>query len=183
MSIAKCCPYSDEKENCKFEIYSGHPRFDKCSTCERFLKQKFPDIDTSKFNIDENGNVLRDKRMSEEKIFKGFPLDEKGCVQGAYPCFSSVVESQVKKITELENEFVMKIFRNLHIDTDVLMKQKAEIDRLSFENEQLKAQIEKMKCCFNCENFFVCSNEKEKIKYTKRMRMIKFPCCWRLRES
>ena len=82
--------------------------------------------------------------MSEKKYFKGFSLDEKGCVQGAYPCFSSVVESQVKKITELENEFVMKTFRNLHIDTDVLMKQKAEIDRLSFENEQLKARFEKL---------------------------------------
>lgn len=67
MSIARCCPYSDEKENCKFEIYSGFPRFDKCSTCERFLKQKFPDIDTSKFNIDENGNVLRDKGKLKAK--------------------------------------------------------------------------------------------------------------------
>lgn len=47
----------------------------------------------------------------------------------------------------------MKTFRNLHIDTDVLMKQKAEIDRLSFENEQLKAQIEEMKNCYNCSNF------------------------------
>lgn len=67
MSITRPCPYSEEKEFCKYETYRGQPRFDKCSTCERFLKKKFPDINTSKFNIDENGNVLRDKRMSENE--------------------------------------------------------------------------------------------------------------------
>lgn len=125
---------------------------------------ELPNIDTSKYNIDENGNVLRDKRISIEKTFKGFPLDEKGCVQGAYPYFSSVVESQVKKITELENEFVMKIFRNLHIDTDVLMKQKAEIDRLSFENEQLKRKIGVMQSC----HFNSCIGCNDKICEVKK---------------
>jgi DNA-binding phage protein len=65
MSIGKCCPYSDEKENCKFEIYYGQPRFEKCPTCERFLKKQLPDIDTPKYKIDERGNVIRDKKMSE----------------------------------------------------------------------------------------------------------------------
>lgn len=68
MSIVKCCPYrEEEKELCKYEIYYGQPRFCKCSTCGRFLKKTLPDIDTSKYNIDESGNVLRDKRMTEEK--------------------------------------------------------------------------------------------------------------------
>lgn len=42
MSISKCCPYSIEKENCKFEIETGRPRLDKCSTCDRVkTKNKF----------------------------------------------------------------------------------------------------------------------------------------------
>lgn len=32
--------------------------------------KEFPDIDTSKFKIDENGNVLRNKRMSDEELEK-----------------------------------------------------------------------------------------------------------------
>lgn len=40
MSIARCCPYSDEKEECKYEKHWFHPSFNKCQTCERFLKQK-----------------------------------------------------------------------------------------------------------------------------------------------
>lgn len=33
MSIARSCPHSEEKDNCKFETYYGHPRLNKCSTC------------------------------------------------------------------------------------------------------------------------------------------------------
>lgn len=29
MSIARDCPYSEEQEHCKYEIYSGQPRFEK----------------------------------------------------------------------------------------------------------------------------------------------------------
>lgn len=49
MSIGKCCPYSEEKEECKYEKYWFHPNFEKCPTCERFITQK--------------GNYARDKRM------------------------------------------------------------------------------------------------------------------------
>lgn len=120
--------------------------------------------------------------MIEKKYFKGFSLDEKGCVQGAYPCFSSVVESQLNKITELENEFVMKTFRNLHIDPDVLIKQKAEIDRLSFENEQLKARFEKLLDfvaknyideCDVCELTDTCINSEGVCPFAKSNRNIK----------
>ena len=31
---------------------------------------KLPNIDTSKYNIDESGNVLRDRRMTEEELEK-----------------------------------------------------------------------------------------------------------------
>lgn len=61
MGIARNCPYSDDEENCRYEIFAWQPRLNKCPTCERFLKKRFPDIDTSRYNIDENGNVLRDK--------------------------------------------------------------------------------------------------------------------------
>lgn len=35
MSLVRCCPYREEKENCKYEVYYGQPRFDKCPTCKR----------------------------------------------------------------------------------------------------------------------------------------------------
>lgn len=38
MSVVQCCPY-EEKERCKYEIYYGQPRFDKCSTCNRMKKK------------------------------------------------------------------------------------------------------------------------------------------------
>lgn len=38
MSVAKCCPYSADYENCKFELYSGQLKFNKCSTCDRMKK-------------------------------------------------------------------------------------------------------------------------------------------------
>lgn len=59
MSVARNCPYSDNEENCRYEIFTWVPRLNKCSNCERFLKKRFPNIDTSSYNIDENGNVLR----------------------------------------------------------------------------------------------------------------------------
>ena len=34
MSIATYCPYSEEKDNCKYEIYDGQPKYDKYSTCK-----------------------------------------------------------------------------------------------------------------------------------------------------
>lgn len=39
MSIARSCPHSEEKDNCKFETYYGHPRLEKCSTCNRIKKE------------------------------------------------------------------------------------------------------------------------------------------------
>ena len=60
MSVARNCPYSDNEENCRYEIFTWVPRLNKCSNCERFLKKRFPNIDTSSYNIDENGNVLRE---------------------------------------------------------------------------------------------------------------------------
>ena len=64
MNIARKCPYSDDEENCRCEIFAWQPRLNKCSTCERF-----PNINTSSYNIDEYGNVLRDKRITIRKLY------------------------------------------------------------------------------------------------------------------
>lgn len=86
------------------------------------------------------------------KTFKGFDLDKNGCIVGAYPSFTvhSELREVIETITEKENEYVLRLFTSMNIDPDVLVKQKAEIEKLNIENEQLKAQIEKMKCCGNC---------------------------------
>ena len=67
MSVARNCPYSDNEENCRYEIFTWVPRLNKCSNCERFLKKRFPNIDTSSYNIDENGNVLREVEVSKNQ--------------------------------------------------------------------------------------------------------------------
>ena len=59
MSIAKCCPYSEEKEECKYEKYWFHPRFDMCPTCDRKKKAaEKPDLkqenEESKTKVSDN---------------------------------------------------------------------------------------------------------------------------------
>lgn len=68
MSVARNCPYSDNEENCRYEIFTWVPRLNKCSNCERFLKKRFPNIDTSSYNIDENGNVLREVEGGKDMV-------------------------------------------------------------------------------------------------------------------
>ena len=70
MSVARNCPYSDNEENCRYEIFTWVPRLNKCSNCERFLKKRFPNIDTSSYNIDENGNVLREVVEMKEVTYE-----------------------------------------------------------------------------------------------------------------
>lgn len=75
---------------------------------------------------------------------------------------------------ELENKLV-DLF-------DVIEDYAQQIDRLQKENEQLKALIEKMKCCSNCRNLSRCTRERESIVEKKQIVLIKFPCCWELEE-
>lgn len=64
MGIVNHCPYIEEKENCKFEIYDGQPRFDKCSTCDR--------VNIDKMEIMKNGLCLNDIQEYAHKLFKSF---------------------------------------------------------------------------------------------------------------
>ena len=68
LSVARNCPYSDNEENCRYGIFTWVPRLNKCSNCERFLKKRFPNIDTSSYNIDENGNVLREVEGGKDMV-------------------------------------------------------------------------------------------------------------------
>ena len=95
------------------------------------------------------------RKMTETKTFKDFVLDEIGRVKGAYPSFDVYpqIQNAIETIAKNENEYIMQILAELKIDPDVLTKQKAEIERLSIENKQLKQKIEKMKNHTNCKFF------------------------------
>ena len=63
MSIATYCPYSKERENCKYEIYDGQPKYDKCSTCNWYKTKVFTgEIELSLSEIQE----------CSHKLFKSF---------------------------------------------------------------------------------------------------------------
>ena len=98
---------------------------------------ELPDIDTSKYNIDENGNVLRDKRMSENEyeltiVFKS--------------------ETPFYEIRSFIVNDLLDNFNNLQM-WDFKRKKDGIISKLKQENEQLKQQIEKMKRCVNCKYY------------------------------
>ena len=84
----------------------------------------------------------------QEKTFKGFPLDVRGDVIGAFPSVNVIqqqTENAIKQLAEKTDQAIIGYCLKFNIDPDVLMKQKAEI-------ELLQMKIEKMKCCENCKN-------------------------------
>ena len=130
MSIARNCPYSDSEENCRYEIFAWQPRLNKCSTCERFLKKRFPDIDTSKFNIDENGNVLRDNgRMTDNTLDKIKELEEQN-------------QSLAKRVCELQSDLAKKKSKNEKI-TERLEKEKCELLGIIQGKDKVIQELEK----------------------------------------
>ena len=105
MGIARNCPYSDDEENCRYEIFAWQPRLNKCPTCERFLKKRFPDIDTSRYNIDENGNVLRDKgRMTDNTKTLYNALDKIKELEKEKCELLGIIQGKDKVIQELKKE-------------------------------------------------------------------------------
>ena len=75
----------------------------------------------------------------------------------------------MKQFAENQNKMILDYCTKLKIDPDVLEKQLKEIQMLKMIIKQKDEQIEKMKCCANCEwsmvedtNETVCIKELEK---------------------
>ena len=111
--------------------------------------------------------------MTDKKTFKGFPLDSRGDVIGAFPTVDVIQERTkdlMNEVTGNINQMTIDYCLKFNIDPDVLIKQKAEIELLQMKIADIKAncdlaiegrdikikeleqQIEKMKCCFNCKH-------------------------------
>lgn len=89
---------------------------------------KLPNIDTSKYNIDESGNVLRDRRMTEEELEK------------------KAIEYRIELVpyTELGYPDVeIPVYSALQISEAYIAGAK---------EMQLKQKLEEMKCCHSCQS-------------------------------
>lgn len=120
MSIAQCCPYSDEKEECKYERYWFHPRLDKCSTCER-KKRKEPDLKQENEQLKARVSYLEDNlrvaRKDRERL----------------------QEDVAKGIEEFIKE---KPATSLHLLANKELRE--ELEKLKKENEQLQIENKKI---------------------------------------
>ena len=104
---------------------------------------ELPDIDTSKYNIDESGNVLRDKKITDEEKYEEF-------VNFTCEMLGLNKPIDILKLCQLTSDFIRPY--------------EMKIKELEKENEQLKQQTEKMKCCGNykyCDNDNPCFLHKE----------------------
>ena len=140
MSVARNCPYSDNEENCRYEIFTWVPRLNKCSNCERFLKKRFPNIDTSSYNIDENGNVLREVEggmTDKEKEFQAAWYDY--CITNRLIAYGEVPE-----LTEEQIE--ARCMEQLKKDLEELRRKYDE------EIAELDCQMNRNKACYSCAN-------------------------------
>lgn len=93
---------------------------------------ELPNIDTAKYNIDESGNVLRDKKITDEEKYEEF-------VNFTCEMLGLNKPIDILKLCQLTSDFIRPY--------------EMKIKELVKEKEQLKAQIEKMKCCENCKHF------------------------------
>ena len=131
----------------------------------------------------------------QEKTFKGFPLDVRGDVIGAFPSVNVIqqqTENTMKQLAEKTNQAIIDYCLKFNIDPDVLLKQKAEIELLQMkirkmeykeENylqkiehkeevvETLQKRIKKMKCCGNCKHCKYDQNE-ESNEYCEKHQQI-----------
>lgn len=72
MSIVQSCPYSRDRELCKYEIYYGQPRLDKCHTCSIYLFTGNLDLkDVQKDSL----KPFRESESSENLDYKHIKLD------------------------------------------------------------------------------------------------------------
>ena len=81
--------------------------------------------------------------MTEEQItFKGFPLDSRGDVIGAFPAVDVIQEIRKDLINEVVgniNQMTIDYCLKFNIDPDVLIKQKAEIELLLMKIEKMES--------------------------------------------
>lgn len=75
MSIVQSCPYSRDRELCKYEIYYGQPRLDKCPTCSLYNRVPF----MCNINLEEvqkdSLKPFRESESSENLDYKHIKLD------------------------------------------------------------------------------------------------------------
>jgi hypothetical protein len=64
-----------------------------------------------------------------------------------------------KGVSRMEEKYVIKVLERMHIDPNVLQKQKLEIDRLNKENERLKVRLRTLMPCGYCKH-----SEKEPVE-------------------
>lgn len=75
MSVVQVCPYSRDGENCKYEIYYGHPIFDKCPICPWYKKALFTgDLDLEDVQKDSL-KPFRESESSDNLDYKHIKLD------------------------------------------------------------------------------------------------------------
>ena len=89
----------------------------------------------------------------------------------------------VDKITILELKQELK--EHLNNVTEVLNEAKEEIIRLVKENKELKAQIEKMKCCENCKHHCFWGDELKcmVLSYEEELKCMKTKEHWEIKEN
>lgn len=155
MSRARCCPYSTEEENCKFEIYAGQPSFDKCSTCDRVkteskfdLKRVFNYDAVNKVKVGMKGFFADTVSDLRAKIEKEFPLglveilpkecltryrNENGFV---YELFYPIggVEIMNEILYCIENDQGNVVAKDMNMDTAMIMV-RALFDHYYCEND------------------------------------------------
>lgn len=83
--------------------------------------------------------------MTDKKTFKGFPLDSRGDVIGAFPTVDVIQERTKDLINEVTgniNQMTIDYCLKINIDPDVLIKQKAEIELLHMKIADIKANCD-----------------------------------------
>lgn len=103
---------------------------------------EFPNIDVSKFNIDENGNVLRGKRITDNTKTLYNAMDKTKKLEEE----NEQLKIKIKALESANKAMVKEIDDMSSCGIGILIK----ITKLKEENRQLKQLIEKMKNCDNC---------------------------------
>ena len=122
-------------------------------------KEELKPIDVSKYTVTEGGNVIKDKLKQEvedwwNNTFKVFYLThnqlDKMCSDLLEPREKQIQidAEQIRALQKQNGELTDKV-NDLE---DKLANADYQLEGRDNEIRELKAQIEKMKCCFNCKH-------------------------------